>query len=107
VSLVSMENISDMYKPLINKYNNRVHRTIKMSPGNVNSSNEKQILQTSYNHLKIFVGSKFRKGDHVLIGKYKHVFEKGYKPNYTTEILKIKKVKKTYTIYLLTGRFRW
>jgi len=30
-----------MYKQLINKYNNGVHRTIKMSPGNVNSSNEK------------------------------------------------------------------
>jgi len=39
-----------------------VHRTIKISPGNVNSSTEKQILQSSYNHLKIFVASKFRKG---------------------------------------------
>jgi len=67
----------DMYKQLINKYNNTVHRTIKMSPSNVNSSNEKHILQTSYNHLKIFVASKFRKGDHVRISKYKHVFEKG------------------------------
>jgi len=42
----------DMYKQLVNKYNNRVHTTIKMSPSKVNSSNEKQILQTSYNHLK-------------------------------------------------------
>jgi len=38
-----------------NEKYNRVHRTIKMSPSKVNSSNEKQILQTSYNHLKIFV----------------------------------------------------
>jgi len=41
----------DMYKLLINKYNNRVHRIIKMSPNNLNSFNEKQILQSSYNHL--------------------------------------------------------
>jgi len=38
----------------------------------------KQILKTSYNHLKIFVASYFRKGDHIRISKYKHVFEKGY-----------------------------
>jgi len=50
----------DMYKQLIYKYNNRVHRTIKMSPSKVSSSNEKQILQTSYNHLKVFVASNFR-----------------------------------------------
>jgi len=85
-----------MYKQLINKYNNRVHRTIKMSPSKVNSSNEKQILQTSYNHLKIFVVRKFRKGDHVRISKYKHVFEKGYTPNYTTKIFKTRKLKNTY-----------
>jgi len=34
----------DMYKQLIIKYNNRVHRTIKLSPSKVNSSNEKPIL---------------------------------------------------------------
>jgi len=86
----------DMYKQLINKYNNRVHRTIKKSTSKVNSSNESPILQTSYNHLKIFVVLKFRKGDHVRIRKFKHVFEKGYTPNYTTEIFKIRKVKNTY-----------
>jgi len=82
-----------MYKQLINNYNNRVHRTIKMSPSNVNSSNEKQILRTSYNHLKIFVTSKFRKGGQVRISKYKHFFEKEYTQNYTTEILKIRMVR--------------
>jgi len=44
-----------MYTQLINKYNNGVHRTIKMSLSNAYSSNEKQVLQTSYNHPQIFV----------------------------------------------------
>jgi len=52
----------DMYKPLINKYKNRVHRTIKMSPSNVNSSNEKQILQTSYNQRKYLLQVNFVRG---------------------------------------------
>jgi len=42
----------DMYRKLINKYINRVHRTIKMTARNVNSFDEK--------HLKIFVASKYR-----------------------------------------------
>jgi len=66
------------------------------------SVGHKQILQSSYNHLKIFLASNLRKGDHVRTSKYKHVFEKGYTPNYTTEIFKIRKVKNTYPkTYLL------
>jgi len=37
----------DMYKQLISKYSNRVHRTINMSPSKVISSNEKQIYKTN------------------------------------------------------------
>jgi len=40
----------------------------------------------------------------VRISKYKQVFEKGYTPNYKTEIFKIRKVKNTYPkTYLLEG----
>ena len=35
---------------------------------------------------------KFKEGDKVRISKYKHIFEKGYTPNWTTEIFTIKKV---------------
>jgi len=59
----------DMFKQLINKYNNRIHRTIKMSPSKVDSSNEKQK-------------------------------EKGYTPNYTTEILKIRRIHTLKHTYL-------
>ena len=41
-------------------------------------------------------------GDYMRISKYKHVFEKGYTPNWTTEIFKVKEVKNTYpTTYIL------
>jgi len=91
-----------IYKELINNYNNRKHRTIKMKPIDVNAKNEKQILMRSYNHLKIFTNGDFKEGDHVRISKYKHVFEKGYTPNWTTEIFRIRKVQNTSpTTYLL------
>lgn len=86
----------DLYKDIVDDYNRKIHRTIKMAPIDVNSSNEKTLLNTVYNHLKIYKISKFHVGDHVRISKYKHIFEKGYTPNWTTEIFKIKSIKNTY-----------
>lgn len=80
---------------LINKYNNTVHRTIKMKPSDVNKTNEKKLLSTVYRKIKTFPLPKFKVGDKVRISKYKHVFEKGYTPNFTTEIFEIDKVKVT------------
>lgn len=92
----------DIYQQLINKYNRKIHRTIKMAPIDVKPSNEKFLLNTVYNHIKIFKKKKFNVGDHVRISKYKHHFEKGYTPNWTTEIFKIKEIKVTYpTTYIL------
>lgn len=92
----------DNFKSLIKQYNNNYHRTIKMRPNEVNKTNEENLLKTCYNHLKIFNKPKFKVGDNVRISKYKHVFEKGYTPNWTTEIFKISQVRNTNpTTYLL------
>jgi len=58
-----MENISGLYKPLTNKYNKRVHRTIKMSPSNVN-----------YLLFVLVNNSLISKNKLIRISKYKHVF---------------------------------
>jgi len=45
---------------------------------------------------------RFKLGDTVRISKYKHVFSKGYTPNWTTELFTIAEVKKTKPItYIL------
>ena len=50
---------------------------------------------------------KFRVGDHVRISKYKHIFAKGYTPNWSVEVLVIKNIKNTvpwtYVINDLNG----
>ena len=38
---------------------------------------------------------KFEVSDHVRISKYKNIFAKGYVPNWSEEVLVIKKVKNT------------
>lgn len=85
----------NIYQELIDKHNNKFHRTIKMTPNKVDSSNEKNLLDTVYNNLKVCKIAKFKVGDHVRISKYKHIFEKGYTPNWTTEVFKIKTMNNT------------
>lgn len=87
---------------LVNKYNNTVHRTIKMKPIDVNLSNEKTLLETVYKKIKTSPQAKFKIGENVRISKYKHLFEKGYTPNWTTEVFKIHKIKNTNPVtYIL------
>lgn len=89
-----------------------------MKPNEVNSENEQQLRDTVYNyeHLVPALSSMsastavvnsggngrrrklqrrkaiFRVGDYVRLSKYRTTFEKGYTPNWTTEIFRIRKV---------------
>lgn len=90
---------------LIVEYNHTYHRTIRMKPIDVNN-NKVKVLQenilknatTNSNSVK----NKFNVGDLVRISKYKGVFDKGYTPNWSTEIFKIVKVQMTSPVtYLL------
>lgn len=87
----------DILPELVEKYNNKIHRTIKMKPSDVNGKNEKQLLRNVYKHHQIQeqYKRKFKIGDKVRVSRYKHVFEKGYTPNWTTEIFTVKEIKNT------------
>jgi hypothetical protein len=66
-----------------------------MRPRDVNFTNEKTLLNTVYNKIKTFPLPKFKIGEKVRISKHKYLFEKGYTPNWTTEIFVIKNIKNT------------
>jgi len=70
-----------------------------MSPNQVNKENE--MLVWSSNE-ELDPVPKIRRhvqvGDHVRISKAKHVFEKGYLPNWTTEIFVVSKILNTVPI---------
>lgn len=89
----------DILPKLIAEYNNTKHRTIKMKPNEVNERNEQHILDSVYNR-KLIVPAKskpkFKIGDLVRLSKYKHLFEKGYTPNWTMEVFRITKVQRTF-----------
>lgn len=102
-SLRSTSEWIDILPKLVDEYNDTKHRTIKMKPNDVDKHNEEQLLLSVYNNSAPTVSkTKFKVGDSVRISKSKHVFEKGYTPNWTTEIFTIRKVQKTNPItYLL------
>ncbi len=75
-------------------YNNKYHRTIKMTPSEASDENNiKVVYNNLYSGLRQrIVKSQLRVGDHVRISREKHIFEKGSTYNWTEEIFKIVKV---------------
>ena len=87
---------------IVNKYNNTVHRTIKMKPIDVTNDSFAE-----YNEESNKKSPKFKVGGHVIISKYKNIFAKGYVPNWSEEIVIVSKIKNTvpwtYAINNLNG----
>lgn len=82
-----------------------------MTPNEVNRRNEHKLLSTVYNYKQLETSSSkpvqhfsgilqnlkrriahFKVGDYVRLSKYRMLFDKGYTPNWTTEIFKVRKV---------------
>lgn len=81
---------------IIYNYNHTKHRSIKCTPyeARINTSKIKSNIQTN----KTLYKPKFKINDKVRISKYKHIFSKGYTPNWTTEIFTVSKVLHTEPI---------
>ena len=94
----------DLISELVEEYNNSKHRTIGMKPKDVTKKHEARLLR-KYKTMEARVRqrkSRFKIGNKVRISKYKHIFEKAYTPNFTSEIFEVTKVLKTKpTTYLL------
>lgn len=89
---------------LLNRYNNRVHRTIGMRPKDVKERHEKS-LREKLNKLPIGQAirkANFKTGDIVRVSKHKTLFQKGYLPNWSTELFSVDRVKRSVPpVYIL------
>lgn len=105
---------------LVQTYNSRWHRTIRMSPNEaekpVNSYKLRALMNDKIANLRENAPSpNYKKGDHVRLKKFKGPFKRGYNPQSGTEIFIIKKVQRhlpipVYTVVdkkgeLVTGDF--
>ena len=66
----------DVLDDIVIKYNNTVHRTIKMKPGDVRSGSYAE-YDEDFNEKD----PKFKVGDLIRISKFKNIFAKGYSQN--------------------------
>lgn len=84
----------DVLQDLLTSYNNTVHRTIKMTPAQVNDSNILTVYNNTYAQSaeQSRQDAKYEVGDHVRISKYKHVLEKSYTSNWSDEVFRITRV---------------
>ena len=79
-----------MLDDIVNKYNNTVHRTIKMKPIGVTVDS-----YAEYNKDFNKKDPKLKVGDHIRISKYKNIFAKGYAPNWSEEVFVVSEIKYT------------
>ena len=80
----------DVLNNIVNKYNNTVHKTIKVKPIDVTNDS-----YAEYNENSNKKDPKFKVGDRVRISKYKIIFAKEYVPNWSEEVFVVNKIKNT------------
>ena len=73
---------------IVDKYNNTVHRTVKMKPIKVMGDYYAEYNEDPSNRKD----PKFKIGDNVRISKYKNIFAKGFTPNWSEEVLIVNKI---------------
>ena len=104
----------DVLDDIVNKYNNTVHRTIKVKPIDVKDNTYVDSMEFHSKKEVKDKDPKFKVGDYVRISKYKNISAKGYTPHWSEEVFIISKMKNkvpwTYVInYLnsdeITGTF--
>ena len=88
MAVISKNVYFDVLDDIVNKYNNTVHRTIKMKPIDVTVDSH-----ADYNKDFNNKDPKFKVGDHVRISKYKNIFAKGCTPNWSDKVFVVSKIK--------------
>lgn len=87
----------DVLPLLVNGYNKSYHRTIKMRPIDVTSSNTAEVFSNTYGHIKRFPTvsenkPKFKIGDSVRVKYELKPMDKSYYPNWSDAVYTIKVV---------------
>ena len=80
----------DKLDDIVDEYNNKYHRAIKLKPIDVKNSTYINIDKELNDN-----DSKFKVGNHVRISKYKSIFAQGYTPNWSEAVFVIKEIKNT------------
>ena len=91
-----------MLDDIVSKYNNTIHKTIKMKPIEVTDDYYVKDLSMELHSMELYPNKKnpkFKVDDNVRISKYKNIFAKGYTPNWSEEVFVISKLKIQFLVH--------
>ena len=94
----------DPIPTLVQTYNHRKHRTINARPVDVTSATRLPFIvySSDVEQRQRRRRAKIHVGDKVHVSKFKTIFEKGYTPNWFTEVFEITAVQRTHPVtYIL------
>ena len=92
----------DVLEDLVAGYNNTKHRSIGMRPIDVSVKDEHVIRKKLYPKIAVRKKYKYSIGDFVRISKARRTFKKGYLPNWTEEIFRVRdRVQREQPVYFL------
>jgi transposase InsO family protein len=85
---------------LLKSYNETKHRSIKMTPIEASKPENEELVYFNMNNTKAIkiVKPKLKVGDFVRISRIKGTFEKGYIPNWSRELFKVREVLETLPV---------
>lgn len=91
----------DVLQALVHSYNNTIHSTLKMTPTQITAKNQENIFYNIYKISDKQIKHVWQKdkdrsvqpGDRIRIIKTRSAFDKGYEPNWTTEVFTVTKHK--------------
>ena len=92
---------TDILPKIVEEYNNTYHSTIKMKPKEASMKKNESITYLNSYHSKAPKKLKkpfFKIGDKVRISKYREIFDKSYKGNWSEELFIIKEIQPTIPI---------
>jgi Integrase core domain len=105
------ERYIDNLQEIVASYNNTKHSAIGKKPIEVNSKNTREVWEFLYSGIGRYpklemqpVNKKpiFKVGETVKISEYKQHFAKGYRPNWSYEVFKVKKIiKRNPIVYII------
>ena len=92
---------TEILPKIVEEYNNRYHNTVKMAPKEASKKKNESIAYLNSYHSGAPQKLKkpyFKIGDKVRISKYREIFDKSYKGNWSEELFIINKIQPTIPI---------
>ena len=97
----------DVLQEILHSYNKSKHRTLGISPAEVNPLNAQELWNKQYRNYLYTKKTKFpfAVGDKVRITKYRKTFQRGYESQWETEVFQVIYVLRTFPVtYVLIDR---